>query len=229
MIPRALVQDGWLASTAARVVLAVAAIAIAGGAWTFARAGIADLEASLAGRLEQTARLRSAAEQSRQILAATPNGQEATLAGDFLSGSQDSIIVAELQQRLRALAIANNVEFNSANALPVRDGGNISYLGLRVQVRGQLRDIQSVLHAAEAGSPLLFVERLAMRVDTWPIKSADPNLDGAPAMVAEIDLVGARQPAVGSGKPAGGGESGGDGAATGGPQVPWLSTKGGRS
>jgi Type II secretion system (T2SS), protein M subtype b len=176
------------------LVLAVvpAGLAIAGIA--FARSTVVELEQELRSRLETRAQLRAVVEQSREALAAAPSENATALLDDFLSGTQDPIVVAELQNRLRALAISHNVELNSANALASRDNGNISYLALRIILRGQLRDIQSVLHAIETGSPLLFVDRIAMRVDNWPIKSADPNQDGAPALIIEMDIAGAKLP-----------------------------------
>ena len=137
------------------------------GAIAWVRGTADDIEARLASQRETLARMEAATAQSRRALAAMPADARASLADDFLAGAQDSIVVAGLQNRLRDLAIANAVDLDSANTLPARSAGASTYLGLRLMLRGQLRDIQSVLHAIEAGTPLLFIERVALRVDSW--------------------------------------------------------------
>jgi hypothetical protein len=154
--------------------------------------------------LEVVARSETLTRMQNSINAGDKSGesQHSTLVtsttGTFLAGTQDPVIVADLQNRVRGLALANDVDLNSSNLLPARTVDNVSYVGLRVIVRGQLRDIQRVLHTIETSSPLLFVERLVLRIDTWPIKSADPNNDGAAALVAEVDIFGAKLPDLGS-------------------------------
>jgi len=145
-----------------------------------------------------TARMRA----TIAILEADNSGHAARggpeLSGDFFVASQDAIISADLHGSLRKLAMAHAVDLNSANALPVRQIDQVDYVGIRAMMRGQLADIQRVLHAVEANKPLLFVERLTLRVDTWPIKSADPSVDGASAIVAEVDVFGAKPPSEGT-------------------------------
>jgi hypothetical protein len=180
------------------IAAAVLALAIPAAFVTFvllpARTLLVDRSSELERQLERTARLQGIAELGRQAIDGARTEDSSKLIADFLTGNQDSIIVAELQSRLRALALASNVELNSANALPARTLDGLTYLGLRAVLRGQLEDIQRVLHSTEAGTPLLFVQRANLRVDTWPIKSADPSLDGAPAIVAELDIYGAKLP-----------------------------------
>lgn len=204
------------------LVVTLALLGVIAGGW-FARVSIAEAEASLTNRRATIARLQAAAEESRAVLAAPQADRTAALAGDFLAGAQDPIIVAELQNRVRTLALASQVEFNSANALPPRTAEGIGYLGLRVQLRGQLRDIQAVLHAIETGTPLLFVERAALRVDSWPMKSSDAARDGRPALIADVDVFGARLPSSPPASPAAGGDNSGNGSG-----VPWLADKPGR-
>ena len=175
--------------------LGAAPVAIAAAVWFPVRAMIAERESLLKTETETLARLRSVIAQSRRVTDPGGAATDQALTADFLSGGQDAVIVAELQSRLRRLAMANSVELNSANTLPSRTIDQLTYLGLRASLRGQLPDIQRILHAIETGAPLLFIERLALRVDTWPIKSADPAQDGAAALVAEFDVFGAKLPA----------------------------------
>ena len=148
----------------------------------------------ISSRTEILSRLQTGIKMAHEANEPVSTATLAQWSTDFLVGNQDSVIVAELQNRLRALALANNVELNSSNILPPRPSGKLNYIGLRAIMRGQLHDIQKIMHAIEAPAPLLFVERLVIRVDTWPIKSADPTIDGAAAIIAEIDMFGAKQP-----------------------------------
>ncbi len=70
----------------------------------------------------------------------------------------------------------------------------MTYLGLHLIVRGEIKDIQQVLHVIETGRPLLFVSRASLRLDSWPITSNDPARNGQPALVAELDVFGAMLP-----------------------------------
>lgn len=161
-----------------------------------------DADDTLQTRRETLARLQAAVDQGRRILDAPGSDSVSAFSADFLSGAQDSVVVAELQNRLRATAINNRVELNSANTLPARAVGTLSYLGLRIIMRGQVADIQQVLHSIETSAPLLFVERVTMRVDNWPIKSADPAVDGAPALIVELDVFGVKSPSTATGNAA---------------------------
>ncbi len=116
------------------------------------------------------------------------------LAADYLSGPQAPVILAALQNQLRTLALTRGVELNSANNLPARNEQHLEYLGLRVAFRGRLQEIQAILHEIETARPFLFVERAVLRVDSWPLKSADSGRNGAPAVIAELDVYGVRLP-----------------------------------
>ncbi len=140
-------------------------------------------------------RLKQAVETARRLEAAADPDENAALVADFLAGSQDPIIIADLQNRLRALAMSKSVELNSATALPAKQVDGNAYLGVRVNFRGQLPDIQKLVHAIETNSPLLFIDRVWIHTDGWALRSADPDADGAPAVVAEMDILGAKLPA----------------------------------
>lgn len=115
--------------------------------------------------------------------------------GDFLTGSSEATIGAELQARLRAVVTTNNSELLSAQALPSRKVGSLSVVGLRLQMRGPLDSIQRILHAVETAHPLLFVERAVLRQDPAAMTSpARAGLD-AVRLVVDLDITGMRWPA----------------------------------
>jgi len=117
--------------------------------------------------------------------------------GDFLAGPEDSIIVANLQTQLSSLITARNAELSSARALPPKSRDGLEYLGLGLQIRAELKSIQQVLHAIEIGTPLLFVERAALRLDERGVAAAQArNAESIAPMTLEIDVYGAKWPSV---------------------------------
>jgi len=115
--------------------------------------------------------------------------------GDFLAGSEDSIIVADLQTRLSSLMAARNAELSSARALPAKSRDGLEYLGLGLQIRAEMKSIQEILHAIETGAPMLFVERAVLRLDERAAGRARSAESIAP-MTLEIDVYGAKWPSV---------------------------------
>lgn len=192
---------GWLRSGWFLRLAAVGALVLLAAGYWPALAVIGDLQARVASQQETLVRLNGEI-AVRQAGIGVSDGNPSPFIGDFLTGGSESLVVAGLQNRLRDLAIAHNVDLNSANNLPSRTEGGVTYLGLHLIVRGEIRDIQSVLHVIETGRPLLFISRASLRIDSWPITSTDPARNGQPALVAELDVFGAMLPvAVASAPP----------------------------
>jgi hypothetical protein len=183
----------WISSAWGVRVLIIAVLLLGAASYLPALAVIRDLEARLTSSREMLARLNSEIAVGRSGISESDHSVS-PFAADFLPGGNESLVVANLQSRLRDLAIQNNVDLNSANNLPSRTEGSVNYLGLHIVVRGEIKDIQRVLHVIETGRPLLFVSRAAMRMDSWPITSNDPERNGRPALVAEMDVFAAMLP-----------------------------------
>jgi Type II secretion system (T2SS), protein M subtype b len=183
----------WIRSAWLVPALVLAALGLAAASYWPALAVINDREERLAAAKETLTRLDSQIAVGQSVIDAAAKGGS-PLAGDFLSGANESLVVAGLQSRLREMAIRNNVELNSSNSLPSRVEDEVTYLGLHVVMRGEIKDVQHVLHGIETGRPILFVSRAGLRMDTWPIQSSDPERNGQPALVAELDVFGAMLP-----------------------------------
>jgi general secretion pathway protein M len=174
-------------------VLILAALAIGTATYFPALAYINDLRDRLATNQQTLARLNSRIEVGK-IAADASHENISPFAGDFLPGTDASLVVAGLQNQLRDLVMKNNVELNSSNTLPVRTDAGVTYVGLHIVLRGEIKDTQRVLHTIETGKPLLFVSRVVMRMDTWAITSNDPGRNGQPALVSELDVFGPMLP-----------------------------------
>jgi hypothetical protein len=119
----------------------------------------------------------------------------ATFARNFLAGSNDAVVLAELQTKLRSLVLSHKVEFNSALALPPVTEGGITYLGLKLQLRGELKDIHQIVYSIETQSPFLFIERAHVRPSEQRLIVRKGRESGAVARLsAELDVYGAKWP-----------------------------------
>jgi hypothetical protein len=113
---------------------------------------------------------------------------------DYLVGEQEPVMLAELQSKLRAIAIDRAAEVNSTAGLPSKNRDGYVFIGVRMSLRAQMENIQQILHTIEEGVPLLFIERVQLRLDGQPMPSVDPGFRGAPAIIAEIDVFGPKFP-----------------------------------
>ena len=114
-----------------------------------------------------------------------------TLGGDFLQGVDDPLILADLQTRLRAIVTGQNGEMSSARALPPKRVDQQDYLGLRLQIRGTMKGVHSIVNAIEESTPFLFVDRAQMRMEERRGAVEEAVWAG---MVAELDIYGAKWP-----------------------------------
>jgi hypothetical protein len=160
---------------------------------------------ALANGARLLARLRSAIVEGRRASANDEPGQFDRYRGDFLAGTEDAIIVADLQTRLSALTTARAAEVVSARALQPRPRDDLVYIGSRLTIRGDMRSLQQVLYAFETMAPLLFVERAALRPDDRAAAPRDRGAESLAPMTMEVDVYGAKWPGLapvsGPGKP----------------------------
>ena len=71
-----------------------------------------------------------------------------------------------------------------------KDG--LDYLGLRLQFRAEMKNVQEILHALETSTPLLFIERAALRLDDRGGADRGKGADSVAPMSVEVDIYGAK-------------------------------------
>jgi hypothetical protein len=150
------------------------------------------LEASLADTSQTIARLKSALEQGA-TKAGRPDSNALNV--DFLQGSDDALMMADVQTRLRAIVVGQNAELNSARALPMKQIDEQDYVGLRLQIHGTLKGIHAIIYAIEDQTPLLFVERAQLRMEERR-GAVEETAEQLSSMVAELDVYGAKWPGL---------------------------------
>lgn len=110
---------------------------------------------------------------------------------DFLSPGQDAVVLAGLQSRLGQLVKRHRSKVISATALKPDKQGETTYLGVRLQIRGGMADIQRILHSVEAERPLLLVRRAQIT----PARGGSPEARQDPTLLnVQLDIFGAKWP-----------------------------------
>jgi general secretion pathway protein M len=118
--------------------------------------------------------------QRRAQLAALRQRQAAS--EGFLEGTNDALVAAQIQNRIKALVEAAHGELKSTQVMPVQDEGKYRRITIRAQMMLDTEAAQRVLYGVETASPLLFLDNLDLRAHFVPDRrreraSDDPRLD----------------------------------------------------
>ena len=152
-------------------------------AWRDARGAIADAQ----GALPRMADAQESLTARRQMLADLQRRQRA--AEGLLQGDSETLIAAQLQNRIKTLVGAAQGEVTSMQVLQTRNDGGFRRIAVRGQVSIGLPGLQKVFYELEAGVPYLFLDNVEIRVQQSPSKVRDePKRD--PAHDVRFDLYG---------------------------------------
>jgi hypothetical protein len=95
----------------------------------------------------------------------------------FLQGSNDTLVAAQIQNRIKALADANRGELRSTQVLPAQDEGKLRRITVRGQMSTTLPAALRVFYGLEAAYPLLFIDNVDLRAR--PTELRDRNSSNA--------------------------------------------------
>jgi general secretion pathway protein M len=152
-------------------------------AWRDARGAIADAQ----GALPRIADAQESLTARRQLLADLQRRQR--VAEGLLQGDSETLIAAQLQNRIKTLVGAAQGEVTSMQVLQTRNDGGFRKIAVRGQVLIGLPGLQKVFYELEAGMPYLFLDNVEIRVQQSPSKARDePKRD--PAHDVRFDLYG---------------------------------------
>jgi general secretion pathway protein M len=152
----------------------------------------AERDAQIASQRTLLARLGAIAAQQTRVEAAAREADAQVEHGEFLVGTNEGVIVADLQTRLKATAEAAGARLRSVQSLPPKTRDEVRYVGARLDAYGPMAAIQRTLHAVEAGKPYLFVDAAVVRAAP-PINTQGlPNAAAQePVIDAQLDIFGA--------------------------------------
>lgn len=138
--------------------------------------GIADSALAL-GRFETAAArlpLLESQQKSLQQALATQNG--------FLKATNDALMAAEMQARIKSVVDRSGGQLKSTQILPARDENGFRKVTARVEVLGSTETLRQVWYEMEAGVPFLFI-------DNFEIDSrAQPRRDRTAAPQIMLDV-----------------------------------------
>lgn len=104
----------------------------------------------------------------------------------FLQGSNQGVIDAALQERLKTVAERSKTQVKSVQTLSTRTIGGLDYSGARIEVSGSIKGIQSTVYAIENSKPWLFITSAIMRV----VDSGRNAPSEEPKLQAQFDVYG---------------------------------------
>jgi general secretion pathway protein M len=157
------------------------------------QAFFADRDAKIASQRTVLVRFNAVAAQQPRVEAAV-HADAQIEHGEFLGGTNEGVIVADLQTRLKAVAEAAGARLRSVQSLPPKTREEVRYVGARLDVYGPLAAIQRTLHAVETGKPYLFVDAAVIRAAPPVNAQALPNATTPePVIDAQFDVFGAVQ------------------------------------
>ncbi|MES5488367.1 type II secretion system protein GspM [Bradyrhizobium sp. INPA03-11B] len=106
---------------------------------------------------------------------------------EFLTGTNDGVIGADLQTRLKAIAEAGGARVKSVQSLQPTRNEAIKYVGARIDLSGTHAAIQRTVHAIETNKPYLFITSAVIKGPP----NGPPNATTEPFIDAQLEIVGA--------------------------------------
>jgi hypothetical protein len=147
--------------------VAILLLLLAVAYWAVAQPVIDIFSAEQAALADQRLELQHYRELGRRVpqltteLAELRRNQAA--GGGFLRGESETLVAAQLHDRLKSLVEAEKGGLQSTQMLPAHDEGKFRRITLRAQLTLGMAGLQRVIYAIEANSPSLFVDSLDIK------------------------------------------------------------------
>ena len=110
---------------------------------------------------------------------------------EFLRGSSDAVIQAELQAWLSMMAANHNVEVMSVGNAPLLEQDGMRFAGLRANISGNNQGIQSLIFEIEAAKPYLIIRQAQLHST---VSSQQAPRPGQEELVLQVQFYGALPP-----------------------------------
>jgi len=154
------------------------------------RAVFVEQDEQIAMLSETLARMNAIANRKSDVEALARQVDAESDLGEFLAGANEGVANAALQARLKTMTEAAGARVRSVQGLPVKNNGEIRYIGARIDLYGALGAVHKVIYAVESGKPYLFVSGASIRLS--PSISAQAATT-EPVIDAQLDIFGAMQ------------------------------------
>ena len=148
-----------------------------------------DRDSRIAEQQKVLARLSAISAQAEAVQSMVSDTKAQMQGGEFLTGPNESVISADLQTRLKALAEAAGARLRAVQALPVKVSDQIRYSGSRIEIFGPHQSILRAVHTIENAKPYLFVSSATLKM----VPATGQGGIQEPAIQAQLDIFGAIQ------------------------------------
>lgn len=113
--------------------------------------------------------------------------------GVFLSGENDSLAAANLQELVNRTVLAEGGKLRSVQILPVDDSKDFVEIGVRLQMTATLPAFARILYAFESNQEFLFVENIDVS-NRRARRRRNQEDDSEPELLIRLDLTGYLKP-----------------------------------
>jgi hypothetical protein len=136
------------------------------------------------------ARLNAIAAHAANVASIASDTGAQMRGAEFLTGTNENAISADLQTRLKAITEAAGARSRAVQALPIETDDRIRYSGSRIEIVGPLQSIHRAVYGIESAKPYLFITGATIKV--MPPTSGQGSSE-EPAIQAQLDIFGAIQ------------------------------------
>jgi len=147
-----------------------------------------DRDSRIADQRQLLARLTGIAAQAAKVQVIVSDTKSRVPRGEFLSGSDDNVISADLQTRLKAITESAGAHSRAVQALVPKVRDEVRYTGSRIEISGPLKSIYRAVYAIESAKPYLFVTAASIKM--IGSENGRGNLE-EPTLQAQLDVFGA--------------------------------------
>lgn len=167
----------------ARRILALALLlALLAGAWLAVVQPLLGWRAAAGARLAEAGatlmRYRTVAGQSEEIVRqAAALRDVAEREALFLPGATEGQAAAALQDVIKAAVGSADARADSIQALEATADGALTRITMRVRLSADTKSLQRLLHALEAGRPVVLLDGLYVRARSFRADAQERNLD----------------------------------------------------
>jgi general secretion pathway protein M len=109
----------------------------------------------LLDRYERYAAARADLTEQLEALRSDRSAQEG-----YLQGDNETLVAAELQNRIRSIVQATGAKLSSTQVLQGSDEANFRRISVRVTMTCNVVDLQKIFHQLEGGRPYLFLDNV---------------------------------------------------------------------
>jgi general secretion pathway protein M len=149
---------------------------------------VANRDSEIAAKRETLARLQTIAAREAEVQAAARQPDAQLDQGEFLAGSNEGVIGADLQTRLKAITERSGARIRTIQGQPTKSGDPIRYIGARLTIFGSLQRVHNAIYAIETEKPYLFVTDAVVKLASPVVRNGTPE---EPVIEARLDVFGA--------------------------------------